>query len=144
MTLGFSRFFSCHLQWICAINNISRQIYLTDNPEVIHSCPTCVSALFSMRKVSVHLLQLSVSSSGFLGSRHQVESDGSPSSDSNYKFCKKTRKPLPQVTIKDRKKLAFVEPNCVLGISPVLGISSLQQRGVQPCSTEAVTLTRKG
>lgn len=21
-------------QWICAINNISRQIYLTDNPEV--------------------------------------------------------------------------------------------------------------
>ena len=23
-----------HLQWICTLNNISRQIYLTDNPEV--------------------------------------------------------------------------------------------------------------
>lgn len=28
----FNLFFP--FQWICAINNISRQIYLTDNPEV--------------------------------------------------------------------------------------------------------------
>lgn len=51
-------------------------------------------------------MELSLSSSGFLGSRHQVESDGSASSDSSYKFCKKTRKPLPQVT-KGQKKTSF-------------------------------------
>ncbi|KAK2102499.1 hypothetical protein P7K49_020166 [Saguinus oedipus] len=64
--------------WICAINNISRQIYLTDNPEVINS--------------RLHL-------SPFLnleGSRDQVESDRSSSSDSHYKFWKKTRKLMPQ------------------------------------------------
>lgn len=26
-------------QWICTVNNISRQIYLTDNPEVTHTLP---------------------------------------------------------------------------------------------------------
>lgn len=26
-------------QWICTVNNISRQIYLTDNPEVTHILP---------------------------------------------------------------------------------------------------------
>ena len=66
-----------------------------------------------------------MSSCGFLGGRHQVESDGSPSSDSSYKLCKKTRKSKPQVT-KGQKKSSFLEPNCVLGISHVLGISCFQ------------------
>lgn len=33
-------------QWICTVNNISRQIYLTDNPEVTTSpskCHTCTN-----------------------------------------------------------------------------------------------------
>lgn len=61
---------------------------------------------FPQSEGNVHLLRLSVSSCGFLGGRHQVESDGSPSSDSHYKFWKKTRKLVPQVT-EGQKKSSF-------------------------------------
>lgn len=39
--------FFCFSQWICTVNNISRQIYLTDNPEVpnTHTCTTASTCI---------------------------------------------------------------------------------------------------
>ena len=124
-------------------NNISRQIYLTDNPEVIHSHHPCISALFLVWKVSVHLLDLSVSSCGFLGSRHQAESDGSPSSDSNYKLCQKTRKSMPQVTKGQKKSSFYGAKLCIKNFTCTRNFI-FPDLPVQPCTTETVTLTRKG
>lgn len=38
------------LQWICTLNNISRQIYLTDNPEVGLCQKTSHTTAFDIRR----------------------------------------------------------------------------------------------
>lgn len=49
---GYLLFFFSLSQWICTVNNISRQIYLTDNPEVTHPRTTYLRMMILVVRTS--------------------------------------------------------------------------------------------
>ncbi|CAO2581262.1 DCC-interacting protein 13-beta [Lemmus lemmus] len=111
-------------EWICAVNNISRQIYLTDNPEVIS---TCLPTLHC--KVGIPSRTERVSCGLHVGRSHQAEPDGSSGGDSNYKLWEKTTGSTP-----DTEEL--IAPGTPIQFDIVLPASEFldQNRGSSGCS----------
>lgn len=94
----------------------------------MHSCLPCLSPVLSLKGKQAPPGTEHVAC-GFLGSRHQVESDSSPSSDSHYKLWKKARKLAPQVT-KGHWRTSFSGAQlCIRSLTPAVISSSQTTQG---------------